>query len=434
MRWAYRLLTSLGLTTACSDPPPRAETKTDAGAPRDARPQALSERASADESAHHVVFADRVSTSYVLLLAPTTPDDFSAPSRAALQDMIRATYSGHERDEEVRLLLRLASLDPASARRDGTLELPSSPMDERDETNLDASDDENGVEQSPNAPAPPSERRSADLLGLRVELHRASSTPDHYGLIPTRFLDDPVTTRALSEGERGSLKHRPWQLVLTADYRNRRGVRGLRLLQALTLLVADETGALIYDPDTTEILDLTTFRARRLQTRLANVADQVVVVPFPDRRHPGHIRLTTRGMRRFGSVDIELDGLPRDPWLLQSATYLLHGLALQLIRLGELGELGLASELDDTVSVHYRDCAQAYAGRGERLPRCRSCPEFVLVHLVERPPEDHDPVGHGVARVVAPRATSDRPDYDATAWASAAIERVLGPPPRATTK
>ncbi|MCA9718865.1 MAG: hypothetical protein KC468_29620, partial [Myxococcales bacterium] len=277
--------------------------------------------------------------------------------------------------------------------------------------------------------------RTADLVGLSLEQVRAESEGgETFGLIPTRFLFEdagaPLLTRALDSEERQSLARRRWQLVVRVGYRNRNAVRGLRLLQALVRVLAREHDALIYDPDTHETVDLETFTRRRLQVKLGNIADQIVVVPFADHRHgDGFIRLTTRGMRRFGSVDIELDGLARDPWLLQQATHFLYGLAFQMVTLGVLGESGFATELDDTVTVHYRDCAQAYAGREQSLPRCESCPESVLVHLVERPAEDHDPTGHVVARVVAPRSTSDRPDYDQSAWARSAVERVLGPAP-----
>ena len=40
----------------------------------------------------------------------------------------------------------------------------------------------------------------------------------------------------------------------------------------------------------------------------------------------------TRGMRRFGSVDLELDGLPADPIVLQRATHLLYALAFVMVK------------------------------------------------------------------------------------------------------
>ncbi|MGB1274453.1 MAG: hypothetical protein ACPG77_01790, partial [Nannocystaceae bacterium] len=184
------------------------------------------------------------------------------------------------------------------------------------------------------------------------------------------------------------------------------------------------------DPDTRETLTRETFHRTRLQTKLGNVADQLPVVPFQDRVHtvdgkPG-VRLTTRGMRRFGSVDLELDGLPADPAVLQQASHFLYGVAFNLIRLGEYDRSGYAIEMPDAIHVHYRDCAQAYASRNEKLPRCQDCPEEVRLHLVERPSEPQDATGHVVARVVAPRHVSDAPAYDQSKWALNALEQVLG--------
>jgi hypothetical protein len=170
------------------------------------------------------------------------------------------------------------------------------------------------------------------------------------------------------------------------------------------------------------------FTRRRLQSTLANVADQIAVVPFPDARHgEGFVRLTTRGMRRFGSVDVELDGLPLDPLVLQRGTDLLVGVALVLAREAEVDATGLAIELDDVVGIHYADTVQGYAGREGKPPRCDDCPEQVLVHLVERPREPTDPQCHVVARVVAPRALSDAPAYDHRVWVAKAITDVFGP-------
>jgi hypothetical protein len=98
-----------------------------------------------------------------------------------------------------------------------------------------------------------------------------------------------------------------------------------------------------------------------------------------------------------------------------------------MIKEGEFDRSGFAIELDDIVAIHWRDAAEAYAGREGSLPRCRDCPEEVLVHLVEREREPQDPREHVVARVVAPRKTSDAADYDHAAWAASAIERVFGP-------
>ncbi len=459
LRSAGALVVALALS-GCQTPPD-AGVSAGAGANRGTKTPAPTKtsaaqqaKQAADEDAHHVVFADRLAYSYVLLLDPETPSDFTAPTRAELQELIRKAYPGHERDEEVRLLLLLAERE-LQGRRDGPpeLELPSPEDDAEPSEKSEKSENSEKPETEPPGELPPaleeaplSEEdrkkalrvagRTADLVGLELELTRVdeAGAGDNHGLIPKRFLfeadDAPLLTRALTPVDRASLGRRRWQLVLRVGYRNRNAVRGLRLLQALARVVAQEHGALIYDPDTHETVDLETFSRRRLQIKLGNIADQIVVVPFADKRHgEGHIRLATRGMRRFGSVDLELDGLPRDPQVLQSATHLLHGLAFQMVTLGVLGETGFATELDDTVTIHYRDCAQAYAGRGERLPRCQDCPESVLVHLVERPAEAHDPAGHVVARVVAPRTTSDRPDYDHPAWARDAVARVLGSAP-----
>jgi hypothetical protein len=133
-------------------------------------------------------------------------------------------------------------------------------------------------------------------------------------------------------------------------------------------------------------------------------------------------------MRRFGSVDLELGGLPGDLPVLQQATYFLHGLAFVMIELGEYdSSAGFAVELPPIVTVHHSDCAAAYAAR--ELPRCSDCPESVELHLVERAAEPQDAVSHVVARVVAPRSRSDQPDHDHPAWAQEALDRVLGRPP-----
>ncbi|HEY8376920.1 MAG TPA: hypothetical protein VIK91_10550, partial [Nannocystis sp.] len=155
--------------------------------------------------------------------------------------------------------------------------------------------------------------------------------------------------------------------------------------------------------------------------------DQVVVVPFADPARPEAVRLTTRGMRRFGSVDLEIDGLERDLGRLQQATYFLHGLGLVMVRMGVLDRSGFAIEAPDVITLHYRDCVDAYGGQNA-LPRCKECPEEVELHLVDRPPEPHDPPGHAVARVVAPRAVGERPGHDHAAWIRAALDRVLGRP------
>lgn len=348
----------------------------------------------AEESAHHVVFADRTSQTYLLLL-PGTPT--AAPTREALAELVKKKLPGAEDEPEVELLLELVATEPRPVQSD-----PS----------LDA--------------AERSEIRHADLLGLHVAL-LPIATPGEDPLISPETLLDPIATRELSEADRKSLPARREVLVLRAHYRNRYGVRGLRLLQTLVRIVAADRKALIHDPDTGETLDVTAFTRRRLQSSLGNVADQIVVVPFPDPRSgKGFVRMSTRGMRRFGSVDLELDGLPREPAVLEAASELLQGLAYRMARAGEYDQEGFAVEVDDEIELTYRDVAQAYAGRTERVPRCDGCPERVRLHLVERPAEPHDPIEHVVARVVAPRLLSASPTYDHPAWTRKAIADLLG--------
>lgn len=355
------------------------------------------------ESAHRVVFADRITYSYVLLL-PGPPGP--APTRAEVQSLARTAFAAQKDEPEVELLLDFIGTPPP---RDlGELRLPgaeAAPKDSEDPP-LDAE-------------AAARVHATGDLLGLEFAAVGA-------GAIDPAALQDPELTRGLTEAERASLPGRQRLVVVRATYRNQRGVRGLRLLQAVVRVLASERGALIHDPDTLETAGAAAFAARRLQTGLGNVADQIVVVPFPDpRRGPDAVRLTTRGMRRFGSVDLELDGLPQDLPVLQQATYFLHGLALVMVRTGEFDAAGFAVEAPDVLTLHYRDCVTAYAGA--RLPRCADCPEQVELHLVERAAEPQDPLGHVVARVVAPRVTSDRPDYDPRAWSRQALARLFGP-------
>src|SRR5699024_1870680 len=120
----------------------------------------------------------------------------------------------------------------------------------------------------------------------------------------------PILTRGLTEEQRKSALGRSWALLLRADYRNQHAVRGLRLHQTLVRVVAERYGALIHDPDTRETMNVEPFTERRLRAAAGNVADQIAIVPFIDRNDDKLLRLATRGMRRFGSVDVELDGLP----------------------------------------------------------------------------------------------------------------------------
>ena len=132
-------------------------------------------------------------------------------------------------------------------------------------------------------------------------------------------------------------------------------------------------------------------------------------------------------MRRFGSPDLELDGLPRDPKVLQRATDLLNGLALQMVLLGEFDSTGYAVELAQTVTVGVDDVISAYGSNASHVPDCgEAFPGEVDVHLVERTPEDHDPTDHMVVRVIAPREVSDSVDYDHPKWVRAMLSDVFG--------
>jgi hypothetical protein len=348
----------------------------------------------ADESAHHVVFADRTSQTYLLLL-PGSPT--AAPTREALGQLVKQKLVSAEDEPEVELLRDLVATEPRPLQSDPALDIA-----ERNEI------------------------RHADLLGLHIAL-LPIAPPGEDPLVSPAALLDPIATRELSEADRASLPARRQVLVLRAHYRNRYGVRGLRLLQTLVRIVAADRKALIHDPDTGETMDVAAFTRRRLQSTLGNVADQVVVVPFPDPLHgKGFVRISTRGMRRFGSVDLELDGLPREAAVLEAATQLLQGLAYRMARAGEYDQEGFAVEADDEIELTYRDVAQAYAARSERVTHCDGCPERVRVHLVERPAEPHDPIEHVVARVVAPRLLSASPTYDHPAWVRKAIVDLLG--------
>jgi hypothetical protein len=356
------------------------------------------------EIAHRVVFADRTSQGYVLLLTPERADaGAAAPSRDELVTLVEREFAGKLLDEEVRLLIELVRKEPSAAPQ--PVQLSFDP------------DDPDSMEIAMRTAT-----ARSDLLGLHLE----SGKTDEF--VPSLALEDPILLRALSPEQRATLGQRSTAILVRADYRSQHAFRGLRLLQTLVRLMATEQGALIHDPDTLETMDVEEFTRRRLQSTLANVADQIAVVPFPDSRHgEGFVRLTTRGMRRFGSVDVELDGLPFDPLVLQRGTDLLVGVALVLAREAEVDATGLAIELDDVIDVHYVDAVQGYAGLEGKPPRCADCPEQVLVHLVERPREPTDPQAHVVARVVAPRTISDAPTYDHRVWVAKAITDVFGP-------
>ena len=256
---------------------------------------------------HFVVFADRTSQGYVLLLPGRTSE---APTREDLQALVRRELPGSADAPEVELLVQLIAMEPVADVREA---------------------ERRGQRKGP-----------LDLLGLHIEVIGDLDTP---GVVSVDALSDPILTRELTPPERASLAERRHALLLRADYRNQHAVRGLRLLQTLVRLVAIEKQALVHDPDTGETMGVEAFTRRRLQAGLGNIADQVAIVPFQDKRNGDpFVRLTTRGMRRFGSFDLELDGLPRDEAVLQQATFLLHGLALQMVRQGEVDSSGFAVE------------------------------------------------------------------------------------------
>ena len=390
------ILPVLWASLACN-PPPAATTPAPHPAAPDAPPSSPSPAAddAADEAsrraelAHHVVSADRITYSYLLLLSG--PDAARLPTLADLDKQVQAAFPRNLEDEEVSLLRGL--------------------LREREDDVGPVAEDEG--------------RRASDLLGIEVEVFplAPSSGPR---LIDDKVLADPDLTRDLTPVERDSLRTRTSILVVRGMYRNQHAVRGLRLLQTLVRIVATNRGALVHDPDTLETVGPAVFSERRLQTSLGNIADQIPVIPFPDPQRDGMLRLATRGMRKFGSVDLELAGLPGDLTVLQRATFFLHGLARVLIEQGEYDRTGFAVEIPEILPVHHTDCASAYAGRPGSLPRCKDCPEFVEIHLVERAPEPHDALGHVVARVVAPRSVSDRPDYNHPVWAQQSLIRLFG--------
>lgn len=379
------------------------------------------------EQAHVIPFADRTSMGYLLLL-PASKTAPELPTREQLAVLVQQAFPDRRRDGEIDLLLTLIATEPHTTELGGfDLEPPS----------LDP--DESGAGTTTGAAPPPVEigedelreqmakqerERIFDLLGLHIELIRLGVGDSD--VIPSEALTDPVLTRGLEASERDSLPGRAWALLFRADYRNQHGVRGLRLLQTLVRVVAERERALIHDPDTLETMNLAVFDQRRLRVNAGNVADQLAIVPFDDPRHPGKLRMTTRGMRRFGAVDLELDGLPAEPAVLQQASDLLAGLALVLAREGEVDVSGFAVQVEEELEVDFETVGQAYGSRPAPLERCTGCPGSVAVHLIERPTEDHDPDDHVVARVVAPRELSDATDYDHPQWARSALARLFG--------
>jgi len=362
-----------------------------------AKAEAEAEAVRKSELRHHVVAADRILVPYVLLIEGG-PEKPPTPTRAELQAMVRAAFPDDLEDPEVRRLLEMISREPSAGGAAPRL-LPGGAGDPLD---------------------PAAYARAPEHLALLIEVIAADT------VVGEAVLADFELTRGLRPEERSSLPGRRWALILRGEYRNQHGVRGLRLLQTLVRVVAREMGALIHDADTLETVNVDIFSARRLRAGVDNIADQIPVVPFPDPAHPGKLRLVTRGMRRFGSVDLELGGLPMDPHTLARATFFLHGLARTVVGLGEVDRSGIAVEIPELIRVEFEACARAYAGREASLPRCQECPEEVDVHLVEREREPQDAPEHIVARVVAPRFESDAPGYDQSIWVRSAIARLFG--------
>lgn len=373
------------------------------------------------EQAHVIPYADRTSMGYLLLLpASTKPPE--APTRERLATLVRQAFPDARSQGEIDLLLTLIATEPHTTELGGfDIDVPS------------LEDADAGEDEGPSVPideaaladeaAAKERQRIFDLIGLHIEVIHIGVGDDD--VIPSAALTDPVLTRGLEPAEREGLPGRAWALLLRADYRNQHGVRGLRLLQTLVRIVAEREQALIHDPDTLETMNLATFEARRLRVTAGNVGDQLAIVPFEDRRHPGMLRLTTRGMRRFGAIDLELDGLPAEPAVLQQASDLLAALALVVVREGEVDASGFAVVVPDELEVDFTALAQTFGDR-PGVQRCTGCPGRVGVHLVERPAEDHDPEDHVVARVVAPQPESDAADYDHPQWVLGAIARLLG--------
>jgi len=436
-RLGLTVLSALALSLACgksSEPKATPAAKTPpAPAPAPApAPDESGETGDAlsGEKAHVIPFADRTSMGYLLLLPPSAEVP-EAPTRTELEAMVQQALPERRKDGQLDLLFRLIQTEPHTTdiAFNGELEVPE--LDDDPGTEGEADDNEGEAKDEAisaaelEARAEKAEReRAFDLIGLHIERIHLGLGED--AQIPASVLTDPVLTRDLSPEQRASLPSRRWGLLLRADYRNQHGVRGLRLHQTLVRIAAEHYGALIHDPDTLETMDLETFTDRRLRAAAGNVADQIAIVPFPDPDDDERLRLSTRGMRRFGSVDLELAGLPRDPARLQQATDFIAGLAYLLAREAEVDITGYAVEVPDIIEVDCGSIRQSYSGQTDYEPRCSGSAE---VHLVERPPEPHDPREHVVARIVAPRRQSERPDYDHAQWVTQTLADVFSAPP-----
>lgn len=380
------------------------------------------------EAAHVIPFADRTSMGYLLLLPPSRKQP-EPPTREQLRTLVEQAFPDRRRDAEIDLLLTLIATEPHTTDLHSLGELQPPSLDEV-EAELERAGESGGVVEPPDPTelelqaAKRERERIFDLIGLHIEIV-------HLGIgeaatIPSSAFEDPVLTRGLTDEQRKSLLGRSWALLLRADYRNQHAVRGLRLHQTLVRVAAEHYDAIIHDPDTLETMSIEVFSERRLRAAAGNIADQIAIVPFIDGRNDDHLRLTTRGMRRFGSVDLEIDGLLRDPAMLQRASDLLAGLALAMVKEAEVESTGFAVEVPQVIEVDGELIRQSYSARAEQPPLCEDCPGVVEVHLVERPSEDHDPAGHVVARVVAPREQSDALDYDHPQWVQATLARLFG--------
>jgi hypothetical protein len=397
-------------------PEPEVKQSTETGGPED---DALS-----GEAAHSIPFADRTSMGYLLLLPPTSKEP-KPPTREQLRVLVEQAFPDRRRDGEIDLLLTLIETEPHSTDLGSTGELQPPSLDV-EPTKAGETGEVVAVhpEEIDKLAAKRERERIFDLIGLHIEIV-------HLGVgdaatIPTSAFEDPVLTRGLSEEQRKSLLGRSWALLLRADYRNQHAVRGLRLHQTLVRVAAEHYEAVIHDPDTLETMSVEAFSERRLQAAAGNIADQIAIVPFVDSRNDNLLRLTTRGMRRFGSVDLELDGLPRDEQVLQQASDLIAGLALAMVKEAEVEASGFAVEVPEVIEVDGELIRQSYSTRAQQPTLCTDCPGVVEVHLIERPSEDHDPEGHVVARIVAPREQSDAPDYDHPQWVRTSLVRLFG--------
>jgi hypothetical protein len=376
------------------------------------------------EAAHMIPFADRTSMGYLLLLPPGTKEP-APPTRQYLQTLVEQAFPDRRSDGELDLLLTLIATEPhtTDVGFDPNLALPTADAELPTGTSGTAVVSPTDKAEVDELAAKRERQRTFDLIGLHIEVI-------HVGVgdaatIPSSALQDEVLARGLTAEQRKTALGRSWALLLRADYRNQNAVRGLRLHQTLVRIAAEHYDALIHDPDTLETMNAESFSERRLRATAGNVVDQIAIVPFRDPRDDESLRLSTRGMRRFGAVDLELDGLARDPVVLQQASDLLAGLALALVKEGEV-ETAFAVTVPEQLEVDAELIRQTYSARGYEPPLCTGCPGTVAVHLVERPPEEHDPEDHVVARVVAPREQSDAPDYDHAQWVGASLTRLFG--------